>query len=124
VSSGTHQCGFSRLNGNEGRFEFGECAFGNPNGLTGQTGLLASSEPQSAGEGCNYDCCKGRYPNAVALNKTLGTFNVSRDDGAETGWLFFGGNIFVGIFILAYAALKEWRERALESNKNNKHRKY
>lgn len=80
--------------------------------------LLASSEPQRAGESGNYKSSERRNTYAVAFDKTSGTGNIRSENGSVTGWLVFGGGIGIGVLLVIYAALKEWRRGTFNSHKN------
>lgn len=54
----------------------------------------------------------------MALDKLARTSKISANRGAESAWIFFGGGLGVCIFVLLYAALKDWRDRTLSKDKN------
>jgi len=85
----------------------------------GQRGLLVCSEPQRASERGNYDGSESCDTPVVALDKFTRTSNISANRrGTESGWIFFGGSAVVCIFVLLYAALKDWRDGTLSKNKS------
>lgn len=96
-----------------------ESAFIRDQRLSVQNTLSASGDPQRHCEGRNYDCCQGSNAVPIGVDETPCTPAISINGDAETGWVFFGGSAAFILWMLFYAALEWWRERALETNKHD-----
>jgi hypothetical protein len=78
-------------------------------GFKRQASLLASSSPQSSGEGCNNNRGDSSNADPVPFHETSRAPHINSDDGTETGIAFFGALFaFIAAF-LTYAGLKKWR---------------
>jgi hypothetical protein len=74
--------------------------------------LLASAPqffcglPQCKSKGRNDDRSQRGNARIMSVNEAARTTDINSDDGSESGWIFFGGRLIVGIFVLNYATLK------------------
>jgi len=80
-------------------------------GFAGQLDLAIGGDVQSASECCNDNSGECGDRAVVGIQKLTCTANVPVNDGAG-GYVFFGGILFVCIFILAHAALEDRRKVA------------
>ncbi len=86
-----------------------EGSFVGDQGLPSKLGLLSRGEPERASEGGDNDCSESGNTDAVPLNEQARIGYIRNNDGAITGWIFFGRSIGFVILLLIYAAMKEWR---------------
>jgi hypothetical protein len=89
------------------------------NGFLRKTSLLSCRAPQRAREGGDYNGSEGCDTPVMALDKLSRTSKISTNRGTEGAWISFGGGAGVCIFVLFYAALKDWRDGTLSQNKSS-----
>lgn len=94
-----------------------ESAFIGNEGFSGQFSLSTSRNPQSASERGNDDSGERRNGAIVGVYKFAAAKDIRTHDGDAGGYIIFGGGILTGLFVLLYAALKDWRERAFDKKK-------
>lgn len=75
----------------------------------GVMSLSASGNPQGSGERRDNEGAKSGERPVMLLDKLPGAMAIGRDRAAESGWIFFGGVLFVGFLVPLYAGLKCWR---------------
>jgi hypothetical protein len=97
-----------------------ECALVSDQGLFSQLSLSASGNPQGSGERRDNEGAKSGERPVMLLDKLPGTMAIGRDRAAESGWIFFGGVLFVGFLVPLYAGLKCWRERSGARHKGSR----
>jgi hypothetical protein len=82
-----------------------ECTLVSNQGLFSQLSLPAGSNPQGSGEGRYDKSAKGGNGSIVLLNELPSTVAINHNRATESGWLFFGGILFVGLFVPPYAVV-------------------
>jgi len=91
-------------------------------GVPGELSLSTSSDPEGASERRDYNSCESSNRGRVSVNEIASASNVRNKDGDAGGFIIVGGSIGIGLIVLLYAALKDWREVAFRKIKNRKQR--
>jgi len=95
-------------------FSENEGSFISDKRFSSQASLSTCRNPERPSESGDDNCCQGGNRAVVRINKfaSAAYIAVQRDGDAE-GFIFFGDALLVGWLVLFYAALKDWREGAL-----------
>jgi hypothetical protein len=105
-----------------------ERAFVGNESLPRQFGLAAGGDPQRTGESGDNDGRESGDGSAVGVNKLPAAANVPINQSDPAGsYIVFGGGVLVGLLVLFYAALKDWREgtfREIKGRQQNDKRNY
>jgi hypothetical protein len=96
-----------------------ECATTGNERLSSQISLPAGSNPKCAGKGGDNQCRKCIDAGLVPINESTRASDVIVNDGAESGWIVFGGGIVLALLVPAYACLEKWRRRTFDQNERD-----